>query len=359
MSALGHSVTYVAAGYRGAIRHESVDGLNVVRLGRIQTLWLRTFLYYARRGRGQFDVVVTEGFGGSRVPRLAPLYVREPILTEWHQVYRPLFAAQYPRFMNGPLNALERLTCRVHGRTMVRAGTEEVRRDFIGLGFPPESIFVLPVTIRDEWLDDSERDASPQPHLVWLGKVRKYKRPDHAVRALARVIDRFPRARLTIAGRHDDLAYEKQLVRLVAELDLGDRVDFRFNIGEAEKRDLLRRARGLVLPSAVEGFGIVVLEANSCGVPVIASSGVPESVVGHETTGLRYPFGDIDALATQMGRLFENDELHRSLSRNAREFAQGFGWQKIGAQYASLVESLAAGSRAPALQPQLEAEIPG
>ena len=359
MSSLGHQVTFVAAGYRGAPRRETVDGLEVVRLGRIHTLWLRTFLYYVRRGRGRFDVVVTEGLGGSRVPRLAPLYVREPILTEWHQVYRPLFAAQYPRLMQGPLNALERFTCRVHRRTLVRAGTEEVRRDFIGLGFRPEGIFVVPVTVRDEWLADAQPPRPMSSNFVWLGKIRKYKRPDHAVRALARVVERFPEARLTIAGRHDDLAYERRLVGLVRDLGLGDKVNFRFNISEDEKREMLHDARALVLPSAVEGFGIVVLEANSRGVPVIASSGVPESVVRHETTGLRYEYGDVDALAGHMCRLLADDEIHRKLSENARSFAQDFGWQKIGARYAAVIESVVKRSPVPVAQPQLEAEIPG
>lgn len=358
LSFLGHEVTYVAAGYPGAAREERVDGLNVVRLGRIHTLWLRSFLYYELRGRGRFDVVVTEGFGGSRIPRLAPLYVREPVLTEWHQVYRPLFAAQYPKAMNGPLNFLEWLTCRVHRSTLVRAGTEEVKNDFIRLGFRPDKVFVLPVSVREEWLADSKPSLSSEPHLVWLGKIRKYKRPDHAVRALSKVIQRFPQARLTIAGRHDDLAYERQLLLLVSELNLGDSVDFRFNISEEEKRSLLRQARVLLLPSAVEGFGIVVLQANSCGVPVIASSGVPESVVAHETTGLRYPSGDIDALAAGICRLLGDHELHESLSRSARSFSQGFGWQNIGAQYAAIVEGLVAGSPVTAPQKKLEAEIP-
>jgi len=359
LSSAGHEVTYVAAAYSGAAPEELVDGLRVIRLGRIHTLWLRSFAYYIRRARGQVDVVVAEGFGGSRIPRLVPLYVREPILTEWHQVYRPLFAAQYPRVMHAPLNLLEWLTARAHRGTLLRAGTEEVKQDFIGLGFRADRIFVLPVSVRDEWLNHSDLPTTGSQELIWLGKVRKYKRPDHAIRALTTVIRRFPGARLTIAGRHDDRAYEKVLVGLVRELDLEDHVEFRFDVSETEKRALLLRSRALVLPSAVEGFGIVVVEANSCGVPVIASSGVPASVVRDGHTGLRYPSGDIDALATQICRLFADDVLHGSLSVNARSFARQFGWRSIGGQYVSVIEDLIAGRQIVAAAPaQLESEIP-
>ena len=62
--------------------------------------------------RAEMQDEVAEGFGGSRIPRLAPLYVKEPVITEWHQIHRDLFAVQYPRLFNGPLNLLERLTAR-------------------------------------------------------------------------------------------------------------------------------------------------------------------------------------------------------------------------------------------------------
>jgi glycosyltransferase involved in cell wall biosynthesis len=312
-------------------------------LGRIHTLWLSSFLYYLAHSRGRVDVVIAEGFGGSRIPRLAPLYVSEPIVTEWHQVYRPLFAAQYPKLMNGPLNLLERITAWVNRNTVVRAGTEEVKRDFVDqLGFNEAKVFVLPVCIRDEWLTDEPRASTEQPQLVWLGKIRKYKRPDHAIRAMPTVMKRFPRARLTIAGRHDDLAYERHLRELVSRLRLEATVDFRFNISEREKRVMLLDSRVLVLPSAVEGFGIVVLEANSCGVPVIASSGVPEGAVRDGYNGLRYPSGDIDALAGAMCRVLEDADLHRTLSENAKAFAQAFGWASIGQQYVAVIERVAA-----------------
>ncbi len=359
LSSVGNEVTYVAAGYSGAPKAEHLDGLEVIRLGRIHTLWFRTFVYYFTRARGRFDVVVAEGFGGSRIPRLVPLYVTEPIVTEWHQVYRDLFAAQYPKLMGGPLNTLERVSAWVHRNTIVRAGTEEVKRAFVEqLGFKAEKIFVLPVSIREEWLADQALPATSEPNLLWLGKIRKYKRPDHVIQAMATVVKQFPDARLTIAGRHDDRAYERRLYELVTRLHLDANVDFRFNVSEEEKQELLRRSRALVVSSAVEGFGIVVLEANSCGVPVIASSGVPEGAVRGGENGLRYPFGDIRALAVEICRILADPELHRSLSENARAFAQRFGWRSIGAQYATVIEGVATRSRASFKQTQLEHESP-
>ena len=317
LSSVGHEVTFVAAGFPGAAREETIDGIRVVRLGGIHSLWFRTFVYYQSHCRGRYDVVVAEGFGGSRIPRFTPLYVAEPIITEWHQIHRDLFAVQYPKLLNGPLNVLERVTAWVHRNTLVRAGTEEWQQAFPKIGFRRENVFVVPVSIRDDWLDEPPQGRASEPSILWLGKLRRYKCPDHAVQAMALVVRQVKAARLVIAGRRDDLGYEKELRNLVGRLGLEASVDFRFDLSEEAKRSLIGESRIVVLPSAVEGFGIVVLEANALGVPVVASTGVPEGAVRDGVNGLRYPFGDIPALADRIVQLLQDDALYSRLSHDA------------------------------------------
>jgi glycosyltransferase involved in cell wall biosynthesis len=343
LASVGHRVTFLAASYPGARARELLEGIEVVRLGGIHWLWLRTFLYYMLRCRGRFDVVIAEGFGGSRVPRFAPLYVHEPIITEWHQIHRDLFANQYPQVAGPLLNFLERVTAWVHRNTMVRAGTRDWLLRFTEIGFKAQNVFVVPVSIREEWLTTGESANGHPTTVVWLGKLRRYKCPHHAVAAMVQIVREVPEARLVLAIRQDDEDYERGLRSLVAQSHLQDHIEFRINITEDEKRVLLRSACALVVTSAVEGFGIVVLEANACGVPVVASSGVPEGAVRDHFNGLRYPFGDVNALAAALVRTLTNDELRRNLSSNAIEFAKQFEWRIVGAQYETVVKALARG----------------
>ncbi len=338
-------MTFVAARYRGALREEVVDGIRVERLGGIHSLWLTTFVRYTSTHRGRFDVVVAEGFGGSRIPRLAPLYVREPIITEWHQIHRDLFAAQYPRLMNGPLNLLERATARIHRDTLVRAGTVEWQAAFPSIGFRPGNVFVVPVSIRDDWLAARNGSPSTQPVILWLGKLRRYKCPHHLLLALPAVQERVAGVRLVIAGRRDDRAYEEELRATVARLGLTGAVEFKFDLGEDAKRELIRASRVLAVTSAVEGFGIVALEANACGLPVVASTGVPEGAVREGFNGLRYPFGDVSALGNRLVELLTDAGLYSRLSKNALENAKRYSWSRVGAEFEEVVRRAAAARR--------------
>lgn len=345
LASRGHTVTFLASRFPGARKEEMLDGISVVRLGGVLSLWFRTFWHYVRHCRGRYDVVVAEGFGGSRIPRFSPLYVREPIITEWHQLHGALFAAQYPKALVPILNLVERLTAWVHRNTLVRAGTHEWHEAFPTIGFKQENIFVVPCSIREEWLDGTEPAQVTAPTVLWLGKFRRYKCPHDAIWSTKLVAEQIPEVRLVLAGRHDDGKYERQLEALVEHLALEQNVEFLFDVTEQRKRQLLKTCRALILPSAVEGFGIVVLEANACGTPVIASNRVPESVVRQNHNGLRYPFGDTAALARSIIAILRGQELYDQLSANSVAFAKQFAWGRVGAKFERVLELAIAGRR--------------
>jgi glycosyltransferase involved in cell wall biosynthesis len=151
------------------------------------------------------------------------------------------------------------------------------------------------------------------------------------------VLAHFSQARLVIAGRRDDLNYERDLRNLAKRLGIASSVDFRFDLTESDKRQVIRESRILVMPSAVEGFGIVALEANACGVPVVASTGVPEGAVREGFNGLRFAFGDRRALAAGIVQLLKDDDLYSQLSRNARQHAREFMWSRIGPHFERVI----------------------
>ncbi|HZP26939.1 MAG TPA: glycosyltransferase family 4 protein [Dehalococcoidia bacterium] len=324
----GHQVTYLTSTYPGGPARELRDGVEVIRLGRPETLAWRMWGYYQHHG-GEFDAVYAEAFGGARVPFLAPLYVRQPLLAAWYQLNRPLFDQQYGRTAGFLLGGFERWVARLHRRATILTPSEARRADLIDFGFRAEQVVALPPLGIDLADFAPPPAAGREPLVVWLGKLRRYKCVDHLVAAMAQVQAAHPAARLVIAGRRDEDSYVKELRRQAADLGIADNVEFACDLSEQAKTDLLRRATVLALPSPIEGFGIVLLEAACQGTPAVVSQGVPEEVVRHGYNGLRVPFGDSKRLAEALLRVLTSPELHAELAENAVAHARTFSRERL------------------------------
>ena len=119
-----------------------------------------------------------------------------------------------------------------------------------------------------------------RPHFLTIGGIEQRKNTIALIEAFALVKRRVPGARLTIAGGASVLdhgAYRHAFDLRVAELDLvvGTDVEIAQTVSDAEILTLLRAADAFVFPSVVEGFGLVVLEALACGLPVVVSEIAP------------------------------------------------------------------------------------
>jgi glycosyltransferase-like protein len=125
------------------------------------------------------------------------------------------------------------------------------------------------------------RDTT-RPHFVTIGGVEERKNTIALLDAFAIVKGLIPGARLTIAGGAsvlDHNAYRRAFDASAAELGMRAGIDFEItrSVSDAEILALLHAADAFVFPSLVEGFGLVVLEAMACGVPVVVSNVAPFS----------------------------------------------------------------------------------
>jgi glycosyltransferase involved in cell wall biosynthesis len=156
------------------------------------------------------------------------------------------------------------------------------------------------------------------PLVLALSRLDLRKGVDDAIRAVALLPAHLREARLAIAGAPSlDPSNGDRLRRLGSEL-LGERV--RFLGARADVAELLRSADALILASTLEGLPLSILEAQACGLPVVAypTAGVPEVVV-HEQTGLLALPGDVADLSHQLARLLEDEDLRARLSLSARQ----------------------------------------
>lgn len=155
---------------------------------------------------------------------------------------------------------------------------------------------------------------------------------DVLLRAWARELAGTAEAHLLVAGEGEERG---RLERLVAELGLQDSVRLLGRIGEAELLTLYRAADVNVVPSlALEGFGLVVLEAAACGTPSIVTDagGLPEAIAGLGAS-LVVPAGDAEALADRLARAREGDVPDRAATR---AWAEARDWESVAAAHRRL-----------------------
>jgi D-inositol-3-phosphate glycosyltransferase len=134
---------------------------------------------------------------------------------------------------------------------------------------------------------DAGRVPGP-PRLLFVGRLQPLKGPDVAIRTLAEVRRTLPAARLRIVGGASggtDLAGPSELEQLATELGVADAIDLEPALPQAALVERYREADVLLVPSRSETFGLVALEAQACGTPVVAAD-VPglEAVVGEGGT---------------------------------------------------------------------------
>jgi L-malate glycosyltransferase len=115
-----------------------------------------------------------------------------------------------------------------------------------------------------------------------------------------------------------------------------DRVIFLGKQDEVSR--LISLADLLLLPSAKESFGLVILEAMACGVPAVASDagGIPE-VVEHGKTGFLSPVGAVDEMAGYAVQLLRDPQMHESFAKAGLQRARTvFSGTKIVEQYEAI-----------------------
>ncbi len=183
-----------------------------------------------------------------------------------------------------------------------------------------------------------------QPYILALGRVVDKKGFDLLLQAYAAMGDQQRTADLVLAG---DGAARPGLERMAGDLGLSGRVHFVGRLSREEVGQAMEGATLFVMPSRLEPFGIVVLEAWRAGVAVVATTrgGPPEFVDDNVTGVLVDPF-DTDALAAALGGLLADGDRRRAIGAAGRHRVRQFDWPSIADRYRAVYSSVSGPDRA-------------
>ena len=324
--AAGWDVDLVCSGYQGAPAKDVIDGVNIHRHGH----WaVANFILppVVRRllKTGGYDLLVEDI---NKIPFYTPLYRGDTPLVA---IVPHLFGKTVYREAN-PLTATyvygaESLIPRIYRDVDFEVISPSTRDDLIARGMNGDRIRTIFCGLEHEkfTLEDPP-PRSETPLVVSWSRLRRYKSLDVAIRAFDLIQKELPAARMLIMGRGPD---EQRLRNLTRKLQLEDKIEFRGFLDWEELVATLHRCQVFLNPSPKEGWGLTVVEANQCGLPVVASDrpGLKDSV-RDGVTGALVPYGDEQALAAEALRILRDPDLFRKRSQAAREWAGTFSWSR-------------------------------
>lgn len=184
----------------------------------------------------------------------------------------------------------------------------------------------------------------PRPRIVCcVANVLPRKGQDILVNALPRIREAVGDARLMLVGRFDDDVYVKRLEQLARDLGVADHVAL---LGYREDPlPYVARSDVFALASRSEGFGMAMVEAMACGVPVVAADCPtgPAYVLDGGQAGLLVPPDDAPAMAEAIRRMLTDPDLAALLARRGRERAALFSPLNVARAYLELAQEVVRG----------------
>lgn len=320
----GHIVTLLTSGYRGALKRETVAGIDVIRVGASRyTHPLRAIMHFVARLRNQFDVVIEEvnatpyfsAFFGKRARRFV----------FYHHLEREVWLHEAPPLLNMfGYYIFEPVATRLMAKTGAPLITvsESTKQEMAGYGFAPERTHIISEGIELAPLPSLDAAAKfTRPTMLSLGGIRAMKRTLDQVRAFELAKNFLPNLQLKIAGDASG-PYGKKVLDYIARSQYAADIDYLGRIQAREKPTLMRSCHVITVSSVKEGWGLIVTEAASQGTPAVVYDvpGLRDSV-RHGQTGLVTNPNPV-AMAKGIVNLLHQPEQYQKLRHTAWEWSK-------------------------------------
>ena len=279
-------VTWLSPRYSDK-RNEIIDGIRFIYVGlpltrnlfqliyRFPLFYFLVFWTYMTKFRGRVDVVIDEVHG---LPYLTPLYVKEKIVVYIHEVAGEIWDLMYPFPINKIGRFFEKLFFLPY-KKIEFIGAPMVSRELPSVGISNNKIHTVNYGVSAPLLSKIPK-KNTYLTVIYLNRLVKMKGPERAIDVFLLVYKMDKNAKLFIVGSGEE-SYVNQLKKKVEKLGLKNNVKFYGFVDGNRKFDLLSQAHVLINASYKEGWGLVNIEANRVGTPVVSFNvkGNSDSVV--------------------------------------------------------------------------------
>jgi glycosyltransferase involved in cell wall biosynthesis len=175
--------------------------------------------------------------------------------------------------------------------------------------------------------------------LLFVGRVHENKGVQHLIKVFSKLEKEFKDYKLVIFGG-DWKGHKKKFKSMVKELKIQDRVVFVKDLSNKEKLRAYASANIFVLPSYIEAFGIVIVEAMAQGLPIVTTKTQGAKFLVNKDNGALVDIGNENQLYSSLKRLMSNKALQRKISIANRSKAKKFLWDRTAEETLKVYKSI-------------------
>ncbi len=301
-------VHWFSSKFKGSKDEEFYNGIKIIRKGNELFTHFWGFIY-ALKNRKNYYLIIDE-FNGIG---FFTFFLKNSILLV-HQLYQEFWIYEMGKLFFF-MKYIEKVLLSLYRKKFTITVSNSTFQDLKLLKF--ENVHIVENGI-DQINYSCEKENSL--NLCFLGRLRKTKNPEEAIEIFLKVKNFIKDAKMLVIGSGPLETYLKNNYKNERDLK------FLGYLNEEEKFKNLCKSHFLIVPSIREGWGIVVIEANSVGVPVI----------GYDVPGLRdsiknglngFLVKDLKSAVDKIIEVWNNKELYYKLCESSKNYARNYSWE--------------------------------
>jgi len=327
----GYEVTYLTSFFKGSKPTEKLNGVRVIRMGNMISLYPKAFFWLKDHGN-EYNVIIEVINGPPFLAKLSKSKSKHLAII----FHLPSFVSTCKKLpLLGPFEfIISRFLLKFFYRNVIiMTDGESSKSELISLHF--SNVFVNEDGLQPASVDYSE--IKKEDLAVITGPLKPWKKIEHGIVAFSTLPESW---RLLIIGKGDK-RYLHYLMRVISKENLNERVKLLGYLPNIEKEKIYARSKINIVTSEKEGFSLTAIEAGRYGSVCVGydNPGIRDAVLNGKT-GLLVNNNDIDGLKEVILKLAKDDRLFAEMSKNCIEFSNKFTWDNTYLRFIKILERL-------------------